>query len=264
MSPTTSTTDQYNILGISVSYMTEEEAAEATIELLESPEVAVVYMLTAESSLVCQTDDTAAAMVNACDLVLPGDHHTRQALLQIADPERMTGDEEEYSYRYIRELLPALEKKGISIYAVMEKENQLSLMQEFFLNDYPGINFYGTVVEKDTEAEISRVVNDINACLPDIVFVCVEIESHIAFVRDYITMMNTKLCVCMESINPMMARVMTDVPRIFRRLHLEKLYHWFRREHKLQRQILGSIFKKRMIDNAGIRKIRRKEESEED
>ena len=253
-SPTTSTTDQYNILGIRVSHMSEEEAAKTTIDLLKNPKVAVIYMLTAESSLVCQTDDAAAAMVNACDLVLPGDLHTSQALLQIADPDGMTGtpgDEGEYIYCYIRELLPALEKEGTSIYAVMEKDQHLSLMQEFFLNEYPGISFYGTVVEKDTEGEASRVVNDINACLPDIVLLCVEIERQISFVRDYITMMNTKLCICMEFVNSMMSRIVTDVPRIFRKLHLEGLYHWFRKEHKLQGKILGSIFKRRLIDNAG-------------
>ena len=56
---------------------------------------------------------------------------------------------------------------------VMEQESYLESMEEYMEESYRNIEVHGNVMRKETKGEADRIVNEINACIPDIVFVCI-------------------------------------------------------------------------------------------
>ena len=247
-----------SMLGVNVTGMPVKDAVEETLRLMTEPRLGKIYFLTAESSLLCQSDDRTVDFLNHCDLVLPGDSHTEKAFddlpdIRGKDPDKETPEanqdqviSEDYAQQYMRSILPRMNEEELSIYVIMDSETGLLSLQEYILTNYPSINLEGILIGKDSEEEYGRVVNDVNKCVPDIVFVCVSAEQQIRFVREFASMMNTGLCICIESMQPWIYREVAEVPGFFRLMHLESLYYWIRRENKLGNLIAGSAFRKRM------------------
>ena len=239
-----------NILGIDVSFPGVEEAVEASVRFVREPGPALIYFLTAESSLLCQNDSEAAAFVNRCDLVLPGDLHTQKAYHRLKEESEGAEGEGQYAGNYMTRLFPVMNAYDFSIYAVMDSEETLTALQEYILTEYPGINLDGILVEKDSEGEFGRVVNDINACVPDIVFICLPPEWQIGFADRFSSMMNTGLCVCIESMQPWIHEETVEVPEFFRVIGASGLYFWLKKKGKFRHLITGSIFRKQVLSDS--------------
>ena len=91
------------------------------------------------------------------------------------------------------------------------------------------------------------MVNEINANIPDILFLCLPVEQQLMFIRDYSAMMNTGLCICIESIQPMIRKETEEIPDWIRSMQLEGLYRWMKKEEKLRKTIVGSVFKNKVL-----------------
>ena len=61
-------------------------------------------------------------------------------------------------------------------------------------------------------------------------------------------MMNTRLCILIESIQPLIRRETEEIPRWVQSLHLEGIYSWFKKEQKIKNTIVGSVFKKKILN----------------
>ena len=242
--------NKVNILGIDVSFPEVEEAVEMSVRLVREPGPGLIYFLTAESSLLCQNDVQAAGFVNRCDLVLPGDLHTQKAYHRLREESEGGEGEGLYAGNYMTRLFSVMNEHDFSIYAVMDSEETLTALQEYILTEYPGINLDGILVEKDTEGEFGRVVNDINACVPDIVFLCLPPEWQIQFADRFSSMMNTGLCVCIESMQPWIHKETVEVPGFFRTIGASGLYFWLKKKGKFHQLITGSIFRKQVLSDS--------------
>ena len=113
---------------------------------------------------------------------------------------------------------------------------------------YHNIEVQGTVMRKETKGEADRIVNEINACIPDVVFVCVPADRQIKFMEKHAAMMNTRLCILIESIQPLIRRETEEIPAWVQSLHLEGIYTWFKKEQKIKNTIVGSVFKKKVLN----------------
>ena len=113
---------------------------------------------------------------------------------------------------------------------------------------YRNIEMQGTVMRKETKGEADRIVNEINACIPDIVFVCLPAERQIKFMEKHAAMMNTRLCILIESVQPLIRKETEEIPGWVQSLHLEGIYSWFKKEQKIKNTIVGSVFKKKVMN----------------
>lgn len=243
--------NKVNILGIDVIRPDVEEAVENSLSYVREPGHAMFYFLTAESSLLCENDEAAADFVRGCDMVFPGDSHTERAFNRLNEESETAESAGHYAGDYMNRLFAVMNDRDLSIYTVMDSEETLTRLQEYILTEYPGINLDGILVEKESEGEFSRVVNDINACLPDIVFICLPPDLQIRFAGRYYGMMNTGLCVCIESMQPWIHKETVEIPGFFRAIGASGFYLWLKKKGKFQQLITGSIFRKRVLTEAG-------------
>lgn len=240
-----------NVLGIDVSMMRVDKAVNVSMELMRGKGLPVICFLSAVSSLLCQNDEGAAAYVSSCNLILPGDRHIEMAVRHQQENGTIPEGIGEFADNYLKRLFAKINREGRSIYMIMDQDGYLDSMEEYMEESYRNIEVQGSVIRKETKGEADRIVNEINACIPDIVFVCLPPERQIKFMEKHATMMNTRLCILIESVQPLIRKETEEIPAWVQRLHLEGIYSWFKKEQKIKNTIVGSVFKKKVMNEAG-------------
>lgn len=239
-----------NVLGIDVSVMRVDKAVNVSMELMRGKGLPVICFLSAGSSLLCQNNEAVANYVSSCNLILPGDQHIEGALHHQHDTGEIPEGIGEFADNYLKRLFSKINREGRSIYTIMEQEEHLEAMEEYMEEAYRNIEIQGTVIRKETKGEADRIVNEINACIPDIVFVCVPADRQIKFMEKHASMMNARLCILIESIQPLIRKETEEIPAWVHSLHLEGIYSWFKKEQKIKNTIVGSVFKKKIMNEA--------------
>ena len=237
-----------NVLGIDVSTMRPEKAVNLTMDYMKRKGLEVVFFHSAESSLYCQNQPEAAETVQNFQLVLPGDSHME---LAIRHQKNSAGDGKgigEYADEYLKRLFSKLNRESREIYAVMSKQEHLDSLQEYIGTMYPDIFRSGIVFDGETT---DRIVNEINANIPDIVFFCLPVEQQLLFVKEYASMMNTRLCICMESMQPLIRKETERAPEILKKLRLDGIWFRLKKESIIRKTVVGSIFKQKVLEDAG-------------
>lgn len=237
-----------NVLGIDVSTMRPEKAVNLTMDYMKRKGLEVVFFHSAESSLYCQNQPEAAEAVQNFQLVLPGDSHME---LAIRHQKNSAGDGKgigEYADEYLKRLFSKLNRESREIYAVMSKQEHLDSLQEYIGTMYPDIFRSGIVFDGETT---DRIVNEINANIPDIVFFCLPVEQQLLFVKEYASMMNTRLCICMESMQPLIRKETERAPEILKKLRLDGIWFRLKKESIIRKTVVGSIFKQKVLEDAG-------------
>lgn len=256
-----------NVLGTEVSVVRVDRAVNMTMGLLRGQGIPTVYFLSAVSSLLCQNSVGAAEYVRSCDLVLPGDRHMEKALLHHQETEKTdTGIAGigEFADDFLKHFFAKLNRTGRSIYAVMAQEEHLASMKEYMSGAYPNLEVNGSVLAEEPKGEADRIVNEINAYIPDVVFVCLPAEEQIRFMQEHAAMMNTSLCILIESIQPLIRKETKEIPEFVQAFHMEGIYAWFQKEQKIRNTIIGSVFKKKVLNEAMEEEEHNQPESEDD
>lgn len=239
---------QVDVLGIDVSVMRPEKAVNITMNYLNRKGVGMIYFHSAASSLFTRTNEWAIEQIQSCDLVLPGDRYMEDAVMHnVSQGETSTGNSL-FADTYMKRLLHKLNREYREIFTVVEKEEDLTSLKEYFDTVYSDISVQGTVLNGKFADEAGRVVNEINGHIPDIVFICLPSEMQLKFLRDYQTMMNTRLIICIESLQPLIKTETEMVPEWIQNIGLSGLYQWFKKKGKLQDKIIGSIFRQTIAD----------------
>ena len=236
-----------NVLGIDVSMMRVDKAVNVSMELMRGKGLPVIYFLSAVSSLLCQNNAGAAEYVASCNLVLSGDRHMELAVRHQQEDGEVPQGIGEFADNYLKRLFVKLNREGRSIYTIMDQEEHLTSLEEYMEESYRSIEVHGGIIGKNVKGEADRIVNEINACIPDIVFVCLPAERQIKFMEKYAAMMNTRLCILIESVQPLIRKETEEIPLWVQKLHLEGIYSWFKKEQKIRNTIVGSVFKKKVM-----------------
>ncbi len=245
------TRKQVNVLGIDVSVMRPEKAVNITMNYVNRKELSTIYFHTAGSSVFCQTHDWAAQRIQSSNLVLAGDRYMEEHTVAHA----FSGQQNRpgnglFSYAYLKRLFHRLNRETREIYLIMSREEHLNSMKEYMAEKYPDILVQGDVLGDEPASEQERIVNDINGIIPEIVFVCLPSEQLLKFVDEYQLMMNTRIIICFESLQQLVQSETENVPRLVEILHLDGIYQWIKKEGKIQEQIIGSIFKRSILNKA--------------
>lgn len=238
-----------NVLGIDVAVIRPEKAVNVSMELMRRRGLETVFFLSAESSLYCQNHPWASEFVQSCRMVLTGDRHIEMAAAHDQEVPDSSNGIGEFADEYLKRLLTKLNREHREIYAVMRQEDYLASLKDYIADSYPSIEFNGIVFADETDGESDKVVNEINANIPDILFLCLPVEQQLMFIKEYSSMMNTGLCICIESIQPMIRKETEEIPRWISVLHLEGLYRWMKKEEKVRKTIVASIFKNKILND---------------
>lgn len=217
------------------------------MEYMRSRGLETVFFHSAESSLFCQTQVWAAEFVQNCQLVLAGDSHMELAVRHRRNDSVDRKGIGDFADEYLKRLFNRLNRECREIFAVMESGEELDSLKKYIQNSYPDIFCNGIVYDGKDGEDPGKVINEINANIPDIVFFCLPVQQQLMFVRDYTDMINARLCVCIESIRPLIRKETERVPRLIRLLHLEEFWYRMKKDSIIKKTVVGSIFKSKVM-----------------
>lgn len=238
---------QADVLGVDVALMRPEKATVITVESLKRKGNYAVYFLCAADSLYCQNQPKYADGVNNCDMVFPGDYHTEMAAYHRKDSDS-PGHMGAYARAYFEKLFNKLNHLGKEVHVVSRTEEDMQALIDFLSQHFDNLNLEGTVYHQENEGEAERVVNEINGRIPDVVLFALTPSAQLEILANYKGMINASLCIYHEAL-PFYVKAETQVvPRFFQALHLDRFYLWLRREGKIRNRIIGTMFRKQVLD----------------
>lgn len=236
-----------NVLGVNVCDMRPEKAVALSLEKMRSPGFQVVYFLTAGSSLMCEESPQAMDLLNSLSLVFPGDRNTEMAVTKKPLPE--DSDLDSFTDKYMRRLFARLHREYRELFVVTSTEERMNTLMDYTGSYYPNIKLDGMVFHREEEGAAFKVVNEINAHIPDVLLFLMPARDQLMFLRDYQPMMNAGLCICIESLRSFITDKNRNAPDLIRFLHLESLYYWLRRKNKIESKITESVFRMRVHED---------------
>lgn len=232
-----------NVLGIPVLAIQPEKAAKKSLEMMRSKELHSIYFLSAGSSLYAKENSWAADVITSCAFVLPGDKNMEEALFSDGGTLEKEPGLEEYTDYYLNYLFYWLEKENRTVYSVVDEQKRLDIVKDYFKENYRNISADGLVFK-----DYDITVNEINAVIPDILLLCLPVKEQVTFLKEYVSMMNTRLVIAIDTMETHFHKGADDVPSFVQMLHLEKVYHWIKKDQKHQETVVSSLFKNKVAE----------------
>lgn len=238
--------NKVDLLGVNVSAMKADKAVNATWGLMKRQGLAKVFFLTAEGSLYCQDNPEVAETVNGCSLILVSDAHTEKAVIseQEANPEDYAPGS--FAGKYLEKLFDKLNRESSDVYVISETDEQLTSILEYMGTGWDKMKLRGSSVTAENKDSFEKAINAINGIVPECVMICLPFIRQYEFLKEYSSMINAKLCVFIEKLQPIAERETREIPGFFKTFGLGNLFHWFQNKRKFSDRAIGSAFLKKV------------------
>jgi len=250
--------ERINIRGINFANVTTREAAEIAKSFITDKSENknhAIYTPNAEITQACIDDKTGDfyKIINSADMIIPDGSGVVLAakILKKRLKQKVGGTD-----LSCNNIIPYLDETGGTLFLLGSTqenvEKAVSNLNEKY--KYLKIFYHHGFFNKETESEENNaVIEKINACSPDVVFVCLgavglKQEKWIYFNKDRI---NAKLMLGLGGTIDIIAGVKKYAPKIFRKLHLEWLYYFIKYPERrkrfkiLPKFVFGTMFSKK-------------------
>ncbi len=246
------TNEKINIRGVYFDNVTPEEASARVNEALASEKtegkVFSVYTPNPEIVQLCIEQNEYYDVINSASMVVPDGIGVIKAAKILKTPlkarvpgieigERALGECAERGYRVF--FLGG--KPGVAEEAAKKKAEQ-----------YPGLEFCGTAdgyFKKEGE-ENERVIEKINECAPDLLFVCLGVPAQEKWIKENgAKLTSVKVCLALGGSLDVYSGNAKRAPKIFIKLNLEWFYRLLKepkrigRMMKLPKFLIGTIIR---------------------
>ncbi|MCL2776241.1 MAG: WecB/TagA/CpsF family glycosyltransferase [Oscillospiraceae bacterium] len=244
--------NKVNVRGVNFSNVTMDETVDIAKKFICSAGVHVIYTPNAEIVQDCIDDKTGDLfkIINSADMVIPDGAGVVlvSKILKIPLKQKVAGIE--LAYR----LLDYLNEAGGILFLLGSTQENVELAAKNINERYGNIkvffnNGYFTK-EKDSE-ENNSVIQKINGCAPDVIFVCFGAPPSEKWICANKDKLNAKLLIGLGGTIDVIAGVKKYAPQIFIKLNLEWLYYYIKyparrkRFKALPKFVFGSMFAKK-------------------
>lgn len=197
-----------NIMDMQVDLLTKETLKQEMQNFLENETVNVVHVISLDYMDAYDKNEQVRESLAHADLVLPGEkailtrHH-----VDVLETGGMAVD-----YHAVLELLSLVNENNRTIYLVLRSEKEAKMVYRF-LSEYIDRDQIVGVYAADGEVAEESLINDINMKLPDIVLLSMESTEQEEWLENNRAKVNTKLCVVIGSVMPLLFRENVPVPK---------------------------------------------------
>lgn len=240
-----------NIMDMQVDLLTKETLKQEMQNFLENETVNVAHVISLDYMDAYDKNELVRESLAHADLVLPGEkailtrHH-----VDVLETGGMAVD-----YHAELELLSLANENNRTIYLVLRSEKEAKMVYRF-LSEYIDRDQIVGIYVADGEVAEESLINDINMKLPDIVLLSMESTEQEEWLENNRAKVNTKLCVVIGSVMPLLFRENVPVPKWLKNYIWEVFTAGFLvmpYSHSLRRR----IFHRKMDDYNTKKKFRR-------
>ena len=208
--------DKIEVLGIRMDCLTAKETMLQAMRFMEDDPVDTIEIMTMDSLMNNQEDETWTARAKEFKLVLPGEAEILEAA-EIHDRVKLKETENRI---FLKMFMKYLQKNQKRIYLLADTEEELSRAENAIRHYNRGIRISGHACLDPVDSREEEVVNDINGTETDCVLSVLSSPYQESFISRNKTLLNTRLWF---GCGPMLSRSYDD------RKVLQQIRHFFRK-----------------------------------
>lgn len=229
------------IMDMEIDLLPQENFQEEIRSYLEEDSLRIVHMISLDYVDTYEENELVQQILAQADLVLPGE----KAILSAHHVDVLETAGMVIDYKSLFELSDSLLDKK-TVYLVLRDEREARAVKAYFSRYFSGEMIVGCFVADGNVTEES-LINDINTKLPDIIVLSMESTQQEEWLSNNKNKINTKICLVLGSILPLILRDYVYIPQWIRKIHLGRLFRFLMRipySHFFRRR----IFNRRMDD----------------
>ena len=208
--------DKIEVLGIRMDCLTAKETMLQAMRFMEDDPVDTIEIMTMDSLMNNQEDETWTARAKEFKLVLPGEAEILEAA-EIHDRVKLKETENRI---FLKMFMKYLQKNQKRIYLLADTEEEIRQAESAIRHYNRGIRISGHACLNPADNREEEVVNDINGTETDCVLSVLSSPYQESFISRNKTLLNTKLWF---GCGPMLSRSYDD------RKVLQQIRHFFRK-----------------------------------
>ncbi|MGE4283509.1 MAG: WecB/TagA/CpsF family glycosyltransferase [Clostridia bacterium] len=225
--------DIIDILGVHIDCITLNQAEKEVWSFFQEDKLHMVFTPNSEMIMTAMSDAKLQMVLNAGDLRTADGIGVVYASKILGKPlgERVAG------FDLAKRIVEKLPDTGHSLYLLGGAPGVAEAAKENMEKKYPGINIAGTHDGYFNEQEEQRVINEINAVKPDIIFVCLGMSKQEKWIFDHRDDLDAKLCMGIGGSLDVFAGKAQRAPDVFIRLGLEWFYRLIKEPWRYKRML---------------------------
>ncbi len=225
--------NRLNVLGVGVDVCSMEQAAEKLADAMDKDVVATVYTPNSEIILYAYKNPSYLAVLNRGDLITPDGIGVVYAskILKNPLPERVSG------FDLANALLKKIAGTNKRVYLFGGKPGVAEKAAENICKLYPGTEICGTADGYFDEEKEKKIIEDIQAKKPDLLFVCLGFPKQEIWIDKHKDALGAKVCMGLGGSLDVFAGTVKRAPKTFQKLGLEWLYRLLKQPSRAIRML---------------------------
>lgn len=221
-----------DVLGVPVDCVDMDQALAVVDAMVAGERPASILAVNPEKVMKAREDPELLRFLWTADLLIPDGIGVVVAvrMLEKERIERVPG----------AELMPAIcaraAQRGYTVFLFGAAEAVNARAAEVLRQSYPGLNIVGRHDGYVSEVDMPRVIEQINACAPDILFVALGSPTQELWLKNYLPRLRVKACQGVGGTFDIISGRVKRAPLFFRRNNLEWLYRLLTEPHRAIRQ----------------------------
>lgn len=207
------------IMDLELDILTEENFREELASYLSNDFLKVIHLISLDYIDMYDENELVQEMLKEADLVLPGE----KAILSSFHVDVLETGGMIVDYRTAGKALDKTLLKDRKCYLVLKNKKEAKIIFRYMVTHYPELELVG-LYTMDGNVPEEVLINDINTKLPDIILMSMESTQGEEWIHNNKLKINAKLCLVMSSVMNMIIRDNIHVPKVFKMLHLGKIY----------------------------------------
>ena len=230
--------DRIQVLNVAVDIASTKVASDATIGYMKEVGSKVVYFLNSETLLLLEGNSDLRAIVEDCEMVLPGTASVNASINEVLGHKR----DSFFLESYFDVILDYAVEMGHEILIVAENQERFVSIQENIQGERPYITLSGVFLTKQEES-LEHIVNEINSVAPEVVLIALEERKQLELLQQHRNQINAELMIFTGTIFYNKAVSEAEVPEQIQKLRIGHLYKWYRKDGRMRAFFSNMIMK---------------------
>lgn len=210
------------IMNLEVDLLTEENLQETLADYLSNEYLNVVHLVSMEYANGNGNSEVVDTVLAEANLVLPGE----KTILSTHHVNVLEAGEMVVCYKNFVKILGRIGLEGKKCYFVMRNKNEAKSFYRLFYTLNLDCECVG-VYTADGNVTDETLINDINTQVPDLIFLSLDRVIQEQWIADHKAKLNSKLCICLGAVLPMIRRENPSIPKWIQILHINEWYKKF-------------------------------------
>lgn len=235
--------NKISVMGVELEILSTASFSHKLKEFLQNDFLNIIFMVSSKTLEYAADNEEFKNSFDCADYVLP----SQDMLLGVAEPHVFENTNYVSDFHKLQLCLRSMHQSKTTVFILSSMVRQIESFLNYKRRSGEQFQVVGSYQE-DIVANEDLIINEINACTPDIVVLAFDSPEQEYWISRNCTKLNAKLCFVMADIKDGLLKEYDHIPDAIVKMGLQGVYHHVRAWNPLKEYRARRIFKKK-LDN---------------